>query len=76
MRVFSVGIGAGSSTALVQGLAEAGNGFASFVSEQESDFYTSQGLAEIVVTGLVAASSGFITNVQLGSHSYPSYSAI
>jgi len=73
MRVFSVGIGAASSTALVQGLAEAGNGFASFVSEQESDFYTSQGLAEIVVTGLVGASSGFITNVQLGSHAYPSY---
>ena len=65
MRVFSVGIGAGASTSLVEGIAARGNGFSSFVSETESKFYETESLTQVVVRGLMAASRSFINDIEL-----------
>ena len=73
MRVFGVGIGAGASSSLVNGISERGNGFASFVSEKENAFYEVESLAQVVVNGIIAASKGYITNVQLDGRNYPAF---
>jgi len=73
MRVFGVGIGAGASSSLVNGISERGNGFASFVSEKENTFYEVESLTQVVVKGIMAASKGFITDVQLNNKNYPGF---
>ena len=73
IRVFGVGIGAGASSSLVNGISEHGNGFASFVSEKENTFYEVESLAQVVVNGIIAATKGFITDVTLNDHSYSAF---
>ncbi|KKA31063.1 hypothetical protein TD95_002563 [Thielaviopsis punctulata] len=58
VRVFSLGIGGGVSTALVEGLARAGNGFAQFVGDDEE-------MDRKVVRMLKGALSQHMRNVQL-----------
>merc|ERR1711972_1055920 len=73
MRVFGVGIGAGASSSLVNGISERGNGFASFVSEKENTFYEVESLTQVVVKGIMAASKGFISDVTLNGEIYPAF---
>ena len=47
-RVFTFGIGSGASTALVKGLAKAGNGTAEFIQEGERLQPKVSGVSEII----------------------------
>lgn len=62
IRVMSVGIGSGSSSSLVKGLAANGNGYASFISE-DLDFTPEKSLTESVLKALVASTTSFVHNI-------------
>lgn len=64
-RVFSFGIGAGASTSLVNGLAKAGGGVASFVYDEESSWGQTESLSEICVKSIMASASCSISSLKV-----------
>jgi len=75
IRVFSVGIGAGASSALVKGMAEAGKGYSGFITEtkENSDILTARSMADTVSRSLLAAAKTQVTNILLNGEKFPAF---
>ena len=76
IRVYSVGIGAGASSALVKGIAREGNGYSAFITETTESaghFLGAKSLAETVSRSLLAASQTQITNIRFNGNEHESY---
>lgn len=65
-RVFSFGIGSGCSTALVNGLADAGMGAASFISDKSSfEWEKQENMSAVCIKSLMASASQHISKIQI-----------